>query len=175
MTPLNEDQVRLLLASAMAYDNRRPGDANVEAWMEAAARGRWTFVAAWDAIDAHYAESAVFLMPAHITARLRVERRQPAPVKELEPPSGPPAEPEWIRDLVAAVAARLGWQRTETTRSDPELQHPCPHPPCQAGRGRPCGRRVTRGAHRGEWAALRDYHASRTELANDKTHGSEKR
>src|SRR6266536_2252130 len=55
----------------MAYDNRRPGDANIAAWMEAAHRGRWTFDAALDAIHAHYAENTDPLMPGHITTRIR--------------------------------------------------------------------------------------------------------
>lgn len=68
---MTEPEVRRLLAAAMAYDNRKPGEANIAAWTEAANRGRWTFDDALEAVHEHYARSSVFLMPAHITKAIR--------------------------------------------------------------------------------------------------------
>jgi hypothetical protein len=86
---LTDDQIRALLTVAMGYDNRRPGDLNVAAWREASTRGRWTFDAAVEAIHAHYAESTDFLMPGHITKRVR--GGQP-PRHVALPPSEPASE-----------------------------------------------------------------------------------
>ena len=88
---MDENHIKQLLSVAMAYDNRRPGDANIAAWMEAAHRGRWTFDAALDAIHAHYAENTDFLMPGHITTRIRAAYRQPPRLVAL-PPAQPASE-----------------------------------------------------------------------------------
>jgi hypothetical protein len=79
---MNEQQVRAVLATAMAYDNRKPGEANIAAWMEAADRGRWSFEAAVEAVHQHYATSTEFLMPAHVTKLMRSAMRQPGPVSD---------------------------------------------------------------------------------------------
>lgn len=98
---MTEQEVRALLAAAMAYDNRKPGEANIAAWLEAANRGRWTFDAALEAIHAHYVASADFLMPAHITAALRAKSRQPTPFAELE--ASQPASPEHAERMSALI------------------------------------------------------------------------
>lgn len=105
--------MKLLLVSAMAYDNRRPGRANTEAWLEASERGRWTFQEALDAVHAHYAESTEFLMPGHITARLRSARQRQAPARGLLPPAAP-ASPETrsaAMDAIRRFGARWGIPR----------------------------------------------------------------
>lgn len=71
-----------MLAIAMAYDNRKPGEANIAAWFTAADRGRWTYADAVEAVHDHYAKSPDFLMPAHVTAFVRAKMRQPAPASE---------------------------------------------------------------------------------------------
>lgn len=86
---MNEQQIRALLAAAMAYDNRRPGDANVLAWTEASNRARWTFDEALEALHAHYAENTQFLMPGHITERIRITRRQNLDLYQALPPAAP--------------------------------------------------------------------------------------
>lgn len=79
---LTDAQVKHLLVASMAYDNRKlPGEANVRAWKEAAHRTGWAFEEALEAIHAHYAESTEFIMPGHITQRIKGNRRQPAPVE----------------------------------------------------------------------------------------------
>lgn len=81
MTGLTDREVRHLLAVTMSYDNRKPSDAAVLAWGEAASRGRWTFEEAVEAVHEHYVRSNEFLMPAHITALVR-SRRQDAAMRE---------------------------------------------------------------------------------------------
>lgn len=98
---MTEDEVRSLLAVAIAYDNRKPGEANIAAWLEAANRGRWTFGAALEAIHAHYVVSTDFLMPAHVTAALRAKSRQPKPFAELE--ASQPSSPEHAERMSALI------------------------------------------------------------------------
>lgn len=159
---LDENQVRALLVVAMSYDNRRPGDANVAAWMDAAARARWEFVPAREAIKAHYAESDKFIMPGHITERLKVSKALPPKfVPEIEGPSGPPAVDERIRELVEATAEKLAWPDTQGHRS-PALSVRCPVDGCHAAVGQPCTRPTT-GSQRVERGTA---HPSREELAS---------
>lgn len=164
--PLTSEEVAALLVVAMAYDNRKPGDATVAAWTEAAHRGKWRFGPAREAIHAHYASSTAFIMPAHITERLKVESRQPprfgAVPPELEEPKPDPAGQERVRAIVAALADRLGWKQTPSMQ-DPALEVECPH--CQATARRPCARLATRGPHRGEYVKMPAPHPSRVDLA----------
>lgn len=102
---MTEQEIRALLVAAMAYDNRKPGDANVAAWTEAAKRGRWTFKAALDAIHEHYATSTAFLMPGHITAAIRARMRQPVPFAELE--AAQPASKETQERFSALIRERF--------------------------------------------------------------------
>lgn len=164
--PLTKEQVAALLAVAMAYDNRNPGEANLLAWMEAAHRGRWRFGPAREAIHAHYAESTKFVMPGDITQRLRVESRYPprygTPPEIEEAPAQHPAGQDRIRQVVERLAEVLRWPRTQSLR-DPALSVICPH--CHAAVGRPCTRMETRGAHRGEYIPISHPHPSRKDLA----------
>jgi hypothetical protein len=102
---VNEAEVRAILAAAMAYDNRRPGEANIAAWTEAAARGRWTFESALEAVHSHYATSTEFLMPGHITAKVRATQRQPEPFAALPPAT--PASEETRRRLTALIGQKF--------------------------------------------------------------------
>lgn len=106
--PLSQDEVRALLAIAVAYDNRKPGEVTIAAWMEAADRGRWTFPAAVEAIHDHYAKSTDFLMPGHITAAVRSQSRFPAPAREVARLDGAqPAVEEARRRFSALIRARF--------------------------------------------------------------------
>lgn len=87
---LTEPQVRALIAAAMAYDNRKPGEATVAAWAEAAKRAGWTYERALEAIHTHYARSTAFIMPGHITELVRAQASLP-PRVEL-PPANPASE-----------------------------------------------------------------------------------
>jgi len=161
---MTEIEVRSLLAVAMSYDNRKPGEANVMAWAEAAHRNRWTFEAAREAIHAHYGQSTAFLMPGHVTDLVRAARTQPAPVAGLLPPAAP-ADPERVASLVQQLAQRMGWAKKAkpTPGVVDALQVECDH--CHAGPRRPCTRRITRGPHRGEFRKLTNPHPSRVEAA----------
>lgn len=120
---LTDDQIIDLLSVAAAYDNRKVNTDYVLAYGEASRRGRWTFQDAVDCVHEHYSRSTDFLMPAHITSLLREARSQPAPYRALEGgedwqmakpgegpnPTGAPAAPEHIADVMAKLAANLGW------------------------------------------------------------------
>jgi hypothetical protein len=156
---VTEDEIRRLYALVMSYDNRRLSEANITAWWEQAMRNRWTFDEAREAIHAHHAESTEFLMPAHITTKIRAARRQPAPVaavRALAPAQ--PSQPQRFRSIITTLADRLGWDR-EPTGSDAALDRECPH--CQALPGRPCVRQVARGHRRGELVPIAHPHPSR--------------
>ncbi len=169
MTGLTDEEIRAVLAAAMGYDNRRPGDLNVAAWQEASEIGRWTLGEAVEAVHQHYATRTDFLMPGHVTQHIRAARRTAPMPAERQLPTAPPAEPERVRDFMAQIRRSLGWTQRATTASDPELDHVCPHERCRAGKHRPCGYRLTRGTHQGEWRAIKGYHHSRTQAARQET------
>lgn len=114
---MNESEVRALLAAAMAYDNRRPGDANIAAWLEAANRGRWTFNGALEAIHQHYATSTDFLMPGHVTAVFKAKARQPKPFAELE--AAQPANPEHAERMSALIRETFAMPKPTDDRPRP--------------------------------------------------------
>lgn len=160
---MTEDEVRKLLVVAMSYDNRKtPGQANVMAWCEAAGRGRWSFASALDAIHAHYAEDTAFLMPGHVTARIRKARQLQPPVERLAI-EAPPAEPERIRSIVGSLAKMLGWQRSESTGESLPVQ--CPY--CHSLPGKPCVRVIGHGRRRGQFLPIQNSHQSRVDLMKE--------
>ncbi|RSN65441.1 hypothetical protein DMH01_03430 [Amycolatopsis sp. WAC 04182] len=164
---MTEEEIRAVLAAAMGYDNRRPGELNVVAWQEASEIGRWTLGEAVEAVHQHYAVSTNFLMPAHITERIRNERRHAPLPAERQIETAPPASDERRAEFMAQIAqiGRLPAEETQkSSPSDRERRVACPHEPCKAGVGRPCGRRVTRpGVHQGEFREIAGYHPSRIE------------
>jgi hypothetical protein len=156
---VDEFEIRGLLAAAMVYDNRKPGDAAIMGWAEAASRGRWTYGEALNAIHAHYAESRDFIMPGDITQRIRARRHRPAPVRALlAEPDRVPADPARVAAMVAEIAAKFGW-RTYAEPTTGDLDQACPH--CDAGPGRPCARRISTGRRRGEYVPISGVHHSR--------------
>lgn len=102
---MNRDQVIDLLTIAQAYDRRTVGQADIAAWSEAARRAGWTFNRAADAIHAHYADTSKWLMPGHVTERIRLSSKQPAPVDEAlrELGAAPPASAERRAEVMAEV------------------------------------------------------------------------
>jgi hypothetical protein len=149
---LDDQHVRQLLAVVMAYDNRKPGDATVLAWSEAARRGRWTYAEAVDAVHAHYATSTEWLMPGHITARVKASR----PVHTMSE-GGP--EPDQLGQ--ARVAAALDGAFLDVDEHEPAPARALPPPPpdvacphCSAAPGEPCTRP---GRRAGERTATRPH------------------
>lgn len=162
--PLTELQIRALLAAAMSYDNRRqPGQANVTAWCDSAARARWTFDAALEAIKAHYTEESVFVMPGHVTARIRKMRQAQPPVQRLAI-EAPPAEPERIRSIIGSLAKFLGWQQAAPSTAE-SLPVQCPY--CHSLPGKPCVRIIGHGHRRGQYVPIQNPHQSRVDLAKE--------
>ena len=74
---MERDDVIRLLQIAHAYDNRNVDEIMTRAWLEASRRGRWTATLAENAIHEHYARDVAFIMPGHITERLKADRQQP--------------------------------------------------------------------------------------------------
>ncbi|QJY46678.1 hypothetical protein [Pseudonocardia broussonetiae] len=98
---LTDDEIKIVLAVAMSYDNRKlPGEANRMAWVEASRRANWTVDAAVEAVHEHYSARTDFVMPGHITQLIRAERRQPAP---YQPPPPRPAVEAAVRDALPSV------------------------------------------------------------------------
>ena len=100
---MNRNQIIDLLTAASAYDRRTIGEGDVHAWSEAARRAGWTFERALDALHAHYAETSKWLMPGHITERMRLASRQPAPADEVLALDKPVASPERRAELMAQI------------------------------------------------------------------------
>lgn len=144
MAGITDHETRRLLAVAMSYDNRKPAEAAVLAWGEAASRGRWTFDEAIEAAHAHYTESTDFLMPAHITRRIKAARQDIAMRNPADPPDR--AGQERLAALIAGTFQEIpdGWRDDALTRC-------CPA--CNAQPGEQCtresaeGRRATRIPH----------------------------
>lgn len=155
---MTEQEIRRLYAAIMAYDNRRLSEANIRAWWEQANRNRWTFDEALAAVHEHHANSTEYLMPGHVTAIIRANRRQPAPVDEQrrQLPPAPPADPTRVAEIMQQLAERLGW-RDRTDQQRPALAVECPA--CHSAPGRPC---IVRGT---DYQSMRGVHPSRADLA----------
>jgi hypothetical protein len=120
---VTEQEIRALLAAAVAYDNRRPANANVIAWEEAANRAGWTFDAALDAVHAHYAESAAWLMPGHITARLAAAKSDPSwPAPYAALPAAQPADETTRRRIMAMIGDTFGLRLARQRRPRPNTR-----------------------------------------------------
>ncbi|WP_280273422.1 hypothetical protein [Nocardia wallacei] len=93
MTP---DDVLVLLQVAQSYDNRNIDRIMQSSWLDAAHRARWDRDAALTAIRAHYAESTDWIMPGHVTARIKAAAKAPGYAPEYRPAlaAAPPATAE---------------------------------------------------------------------------------
>ncbi|MEJ9078830.1 hypothetical protein WKY82_10450 [Gordonia malaquae] len=80
---LDRDQVIDLLTVIAAYDRRSIGEGDIAAWAESARRAGWRFDDAVNAVHDHFADSSRWLMPGHVTERIRLARRQPAPAADV--------------------------------------------------------------------------------------------
>ncbi|ATW60859.1 helicase loader [Gordonia phage Getalong] len=100
---MNRNQIIDLLTAASAYDRRTIGEGDVVAWSEAARRAGWTFDKALNALHDHFASTSQWLMPGHITERLRLASRQPAPADQVLALDKPVASPERRAELMAQI------------------------------------------------------------------------
>lgn len=103
---MTRDEVAALLAVAAVYDNRRPDPAVVTGWL--AILGPYRFEECRDAVVAHYADSTDYLMPAHITRRVKAARAE-RPDSGLVLDVAPPAEnarprPRWFAERALEAA-----------------------------------------------------------------------
>ena len=136
---MSTDDVVDLLSAITAYDNRNASPANVIAWAKAAEIGRWTLPEALDAVHAHFAESTDFLMPAHVTARVKAARQDRAlreQQRELEAAPVDPAAAERIQQVIGELAQQMGWSEEHQDRQGFALRVACPH--CSAAIGVRC-------------------------------------
>jgi hypothetical protein len=136
---MTHDQVVDLLTAIAAYDNRKANPAAVLAWGKAAELGRWTFPEALAAVHAHFAENPDYLMPAHITARVKAARQDQAMRDEalaLEAAPTDPAAAARIQQIVGELAQHMGWSEGHRDREGFALRVACPH--CHAAPGVRC-------------------------------------
>ena len=136
---MSTDDVVDLLSAITAYDNRNASTANVLAWAKAAELGRWTLPEALDAVHAHFVESTDFLMPAHITTRVKATRQDRAlreQQAELEAAPVDPAAAARIQRIVGELAQSMGWSDDRQDRKGFALRVACPH--CGAPVGARC-------------------------------------
>ena len=102
---MTRDDIIDLLSVVTGGDNRNATEATVAVWTEVAKQGRWTKREAIDAVIGHFAESTEYLMPAHITQRIRAARRTESEVFRALP--GPARASEETRASAMAAAAEL--------------------------------------------------------------------
>src|SRR5258706_4503848 len=106
---LTNEQTIDLLTAVSAYDGRKANRATVMAWREAGERARWTFPEALDAIHEYFTESSEWIMPAHITTRIRTARNDRAMREQAAIEAAPDAAGvERVHAMVAAISARVG-------------------------------------------------------------------
>lgn len=131
---MTRDEIIQVLQAAGAYDNRRAAAATVASWTEAAHRGRWTLDEALEAVHAHYAERTDWLMPGHITERIKATRQDAAMREPIEQPD--PVGQARLAELTAEAFHAIDDEDHEQRRA--ALRHRCPH--CGAVEGSECTR-----------------------------------
>jgi len=164
---MNQNEVVDLLTAISAYDNRNPNPAAVLAWGKAAELGRWTFPEALAAVHAHFAENPDYLMPAHITARVKAVRQDQAMREEalaLEAAPTDPAAAARIQQIVGELAQHMGWSEGHRDRAGFALRVACPH--CHAAVGARCTSLST-----GKPLKESACHPSRAELLAERLRG----
>ena len=104
---MTKNEVIDLLSLISAYDKRTAGQSEIHAFGDAATRGRWSFDEAAEAVKGHYAEETAWLMPAHITKRIKAWRSAPPRPHALPRIGSTRADPEHIRRVVGWLADRM--------------------------------------------------------------------
>jgi hypothetical protein len=119
----NADTIDLLTAIA-AYDGRAPSEAAVIAWREAGDRAHWSLPEALDAVHSYFAESTAWIMPAHVTAIIRAERRN-APRRLDGTTADDAATDETRTGALARIRAIIGHVGPGGAEADPALDVSC--------------------------------------------------
>lgn len=135
---MTHGQVVDLLTAISAYDNRKPNPAAVMAWGKASELGRWTLTEALDAVHEHFSENTEYLMPAHVTGRVKAARQDRAMRDEALALDAAPVDPvaaARIQAIVSDVAGSLGWDANRNTTGT-AIKVRCPH--CAAAPGMRC-------------------------------------
>lgn len=118
--PMTKSEVAKLLALIASYDRRTVGVTDVESWHRVALHAGWTFHEACPAVVAQAANNPAWIVPAHLTERIREARRSAPPsvddlrgradahragellgrsyIEPSKPPSDPTPMPQWRRD-----------------------------------------------------------------------------
>lgn len=166
---MTHNEIVDLLTAVSAYDNRKPNPASVIAWGKASELGRWTLPEALDAVAGHFTESTDYLMPAHITTRVKTARRDRLELERREERLAieavvDPVAAARVQAVVAAVARSMGWPTRSEKRTSYALKVPCPH--CGAAAGVRCTAKST-----GKPLAKSACHPARTEALADALRG----
>ncbi|MGP6175391.1 hypothetical protein [Corynebacterium sp. A21] len=99
---MTREEVTLFLAQIQAVDNRTITAETVTAWHDAATRQKWTMDYAVEGMRRHFSESTDWLMPGHITQRIRTIRRDQQPPLKALPAAPESASDRAMRDKVMA-------------------------------------------------------------------------
>lgn len=124
---MNRNEVIDLLSAITAYDNRNATRETVLAWSKAAEIGRWTLPEALEAVHEHFAEATEYLLPGHITQRIKAARQDRHMRHELQQLDAAPVNPaaaDRIQQIVNQVSERLGW---EADRDRSAMTVECPY------------------------------------------------
>lgn len=135
---MNHDEIVDLLTAISAYDKRKPDRAAILAWGKSSELGRWTLTEALDAVHGHFSEDPAYLMPAHVTARIKAVRQDRALRDEqraLEAGPVDQAAADRVAAVVAELASTLGWEGKRDAVGT-ALRVACPH--CSAPVGQRC-------------------------------------
>lgn len=104
---MTRDEIITVLQTAAAYDNRKIDRVAVAAWMESAHRAGWTAGEAREAVHDHFANSTEYLMPGHVTERIRADRRFPRMLAESRALDAPPPASAAKRAAVMEMVRKL--------------------------------------------------------------------
>ncbi len=155
MTITRAQAVRLITFAA-AYDNREVGQAAAIAWCDSGNRARWTYTEAVEAIKEHYAATSDWVMPAHITTRIKEVRQDQAMRQQAQELTGA-TNPRVVTFVESRAAQFQIPAKFMPSSANQALRVECPF--CGAREGQSC-RRPSRGGPKSV-----SPHPTRMELA----------
>lgn len=162
---MTRDELVSLLSIAAAYDGRTLGESDVAAWGDAAERGRWTYAQSQDAVKAHYAESTAWLMPGHVTERIRAERSEPPRSHALPQATPTAANREHTDRCVSWLEDRLAENESSPSPEDRHQAYAIPCPQCGAKANRSCWQTTWNGTPLARGKTMSEPHRDRLKAA----------